>query len=267
MSPALSRVAALALGCFALLGACAAPASAAGEEFDKFGIASVSAGLSDEQAGAHADMAIGVKLTTKGDLPYARARDIEIALPPGFIGNPQAAPRCTVAQLGDSYEDSACPFETQVGTSVVRVIAPTPGTYNEPVYNMPAPKGTDIVARLGFMAVDWPTFINIRIDPEDFSLVATVEGIPSASGISEARTTIWGVPSASAHNLERITPEEAVTGNSPAGGQPVYPSGPFLSNPTDCTGSRPVRVTVRSYQLPEQPSTKEAFFPPILGCG
>jgi hypothetical protein len=267
MSPALRRIAASAAGCLALLGVWAAPASAAGEEFERFGIDSVSAALSNEQAGAHADMTIGVKLTTKGDAPYARARDIEIELPPGFIGNPQAIPRCTVAELGDGYEDSACPFDTQVGTSAVRVIQPVPGTYNEPVYNMSAPKGTDIVARLGFMSVDWPTFINIRIDPNDFSLVATVEGIPSAAGLSEATTTIWGVPSAPAHNLERITPEEAVEGNAPAAGRQVAPRGPFLSNPTDCTTSRPVRVTARSYQLPDEPSTKETAFPSIVGCG
>ncbi|HET9154112.1 MAG TPA: hypothetical protein VFN85_08350 [Solirubrobacterales bacterium] len=267
MSPALRRIATLAIASLALLGARTIPATAAGEEFGKFGIASVSAGLSNEQAGAHADMTIGVKLATKGDLPYARARDIEIELPPGLVGNPQAVPRCTAEQLGEGHEDSACPFDTQVGTTVIRVTQPTPGTFKEPVYNMPPPKGTDIVARLGFMAVDWPTFINIRIDPADFGLIATVEGIPSASGLSEATTTIWGVPSAPQHDLERITPEEAIKGNSPAGGRSVSALSPFLSNPVDCAVTRYVRVTARSYQLPEQPSTQAAAFPPIVGCG
>jgi hypothetical protein len=266
MSAALHRTAALVVASLALLGASAAPANAA-EEFDKFAVESVSAGVSDNQAGAHADMTIGIKLTTKGNSPYARARDIEIELPPGLIGNPQAIPRCTAEQLGDGHEDSACPFDTQVGISSVQVIQPAPGLYNEPVYNMAPPKGTDIVARLGFMAVDWPTFINVRVDPGDFGLVATVEGIPSASGLSEATTTIWGVPSDPVHDEERITPEEAINGNSPSGGRPVTPRGPFFSNPTDCSLVRQVRVTARSYQLPDQPSTKEAEFPPIVGCG
>jgi hypothetical protein len=267
MSPTLRRIASLVIASLALVGVSATPASAAGEEFDKFGIASVFASVSNEQAGAHADMTIGVTLTTEGDAPYARVRDIEIDLPPGFIGNPQALPRCTAEQLGDNHEKSACPFDTQVGTTVIKVIQPVPGTFTEPVYNMPAPKGTDIVARLGFMSVDWPTFINIRVDPIDFGLIATVEGVPSAAGLSKAITTIWGVPSDPVHNQERITPEEAIDGNAPAGGRTVTPRGPFLSNPVDCTSQRPVVVTARSYQLPERPDTKETFFPPIVGCG
>jgi hypothetical protein len=266
MSCVFRKALALAIASLALLGASAAPAIAA-EEFDKFAVESVSASLSDQQAGAHADMTVGVKLATKGNQPYARARDIEIKLPPGIIGNPNAIPRCTADQLGNGHEDSACPFETQVGTTLVQVIQPAPGAYTEPVYNMTPPKGTDIVARLGFIAVDWPTFINIRIDPNDFGLIATVEGIPSASGLSEAKTTIWGVPSDSTHNGQRITPEEAINGNSPPGGRAVTARGPFLSNPTDCSLVRQVRVTARSYQLPDQSSMKETEFPPIVGCG
>jgi hypothetical protein len=266
MNPVLRKTAALAIMALSLLGVCSGSASAA-EEFDKFGIDSVFAALSNEQAGYHADMTIGVKLTANGDQPYARVRDIKIELPPGVIGNPQGTPRCSAEQLGDSQEDSACPFDTQVGTTVVHVNGQATGVYTEPVYNMPPPKGTDIVARLGFIAVHWPTFINIRVNPNDFGLVATVEGISSAAGLSEATTTVWGVPSAHIHDLERITPEEAINGNAPAGGREVTASGPFLSNPTDCSLARQVRVTARSYQLPDLEPSKEAAFPPIVGCG
>jgi hypothetical protein len=266
MNTVLRRIAVLALASLTVLGVSSTTASAA-EEFDKFGIESVFASLTNEQAGAHADMTIGVKLTANGDQPYARVRDIKIELPPGVIGNPQATPRCSAEQLGDSQEDSACPFDTQVGTTVVHVNGQAQGTYTEPVYNMPPPRGTDIVARLGFIAVHWPTFINIRVDPDDFGLIATAEGIPSAAGLSEAITTIWGVPSDSVHDSDRITPAEAINGESPATARQVTQRGPFLSNPTDCSLARQVRVTARSYQLPDQPSTKETAFPPVIGCG
>lgn len=267
MNSGLRKITALAISTVALLGASTAPASAA-EEFEKFGVESVSASLTNQQAGSHADMTTSVKLATKaGDQPYAYVRDVEIELPPGVIGNPQAIPRCTTEQLGTSRETSACPFDTQVGINTVRVIQPSPGVYNEPLYNMTPPKGTDIVARLGFIAVEWPTFVNIRVDPNDFGLTATVEGISSASGLSEATTTVWGVPSAHSHDLDRITPEEALHGTGPAGGREVTPRGPYLSNPTDCTLSRRVRATARSYQLPDQPSTQETAFPSIVGCG
>jgi hypothetical protein len=264
MSPTLRRLATMAIAALAFLGANAASALAA-EEFDKFAVESVSASLSSRQAGAHADMTLAVKLTRKGNEPYARTRDLEFELPPGVIGNPQAVQRCTVEQLGDGHETSACPFESQVGMALVRVIKPSVGIFNEPLYNMAPPKGTDIVARLGFIAVDWPTFVNIRINPVNFALIATVEGIPSASGLSEATTTIWGVPSASIHDGDRITPEEVI--NPVVSGRSVNPSGPFLSNPTDCSLARQVRLTARSYQLPDQPSTKFTDFPSITGCG
>jgi hypothetical protein len=265
-STALRRIAGVAALALALLGVSAIPAMAA-DEFEKFAIESAFAQLSDTQAGAHADMTIGVKLTRNGNEPYARTRDIEIELPPGVIGNPQAVPRCTAEQLGDNSENSGCPFESQVGMTLVRVIAPVPGVFNMPVYNMVPPEGTDIVARLGFIAVGWPAFVNLRIDPTDYSIIATAERLPSATGLSEATTTIWGVPSDPIHNEDRVTPREAVNGGAPVGGRSVTPGGPFLSNPTDCSMARTVRVTARSYQLPDQPSTMSAPFPQITGCG
>ncbi|HEY3492068.1 MAG TPA: hypothetical protein VGK43_03890, partial [Solirubrobacterales bacterium] len=119
MSAALRNTFATAAAALALLGVWASPAAAA-EEFDKFAVESAFASVTDSQAGKHADMTIGVKLTRDGNTPYALVRDIEIELPPGVIGNPQAIPRCTAEQLGDSSENSACPFESQVGTTLVR---------------------------------------------------------------------------------------------------------------------------------------------------
>lgn len=266
MSARLHIAIAAVFAAFALL-AVSSSAALAAEEFDKFAIESASASLSDSQAGKHADMTMAIQLTRNGDSPYAKARDIEIDLPPGVIGNPQGIKRCTSEQLGDIAANSACPFDSQVGMSLVRVENPIPGVYNEPVYNMVPPKGTDIVARLGFIAVGWPVFVNLRVDPVDYSIVATAEAVSSASGLSEATTTIWGVPSDHVHDKDRITPEEAVYGNTPAEPREVTPSGPFLSNPTDCSPGRQVRVTARSYQLPDQPSTKFVSFPPITGCG
>jgi len=267
MSGALRKLAVIASTALALMGVWAAPAGAE-DEFDKFAIESISASLTDRQAGAHADMTIGVVLTRKGNAPYANAQNIKIELPPGVIGNPQAVPRCTAEQLGSGPETSACPFDSQVGMSVVRTTQPFANVYTEPVYNMVPPTGTDIVARFGFIAAAYPTFVNLRIDPTDYSVIATAEGLPSVTGLSEAITTIWGVPAADVHDEDRITPEEALHGGAPAGGRSVStPEKPFLSNPTDCSMDREVTVVARSYQLPDQPSTKSTAFPQISGCG
>ena len=246
----------------------AAPAAGAAEEYEKYAVEAVSASLSTTQAGAHADLTTSFKLTRDpGGTPYARTRDIEVVLPPGMIGNPQGIPQCTVTQLGILPAESKCPLDSQVGVTEVTLIDPISGTFTEPIYNMPSPGG-DIVARLGFFAFEWPLFINVRLDPTDYSLVATIEGVPSGANMLEATTTLWGIPAAKSHDELRITPEEAASGDFPPGGRKAtLPEAPFLSNPTDCSTQRQITVTARSYQLPDSPSTLSAPFPDITGCG
>jgi ferredoxin len=248
------------------IGASVGSANAA-EEFDKYALESVSASLSSTQAGEHADFTTFFALTRANSQPYGKTRDIEVHLPPGMIGNPQGIPRCTIAQLGNAPPESECPVASQVGVSVLRASAPIPGQFTEPLYNM-VPPGGDIVARFGFFTVLYPAFINVRVDPRDYSLVASVEGAPSGAGILEAATTLWGVPGASVHDEERLTPDEAVHSEFPKGGRKSgLPPAPFLSNPTDCSLVRQISVTARTYQLPpDQASTMSAPFPQITGC-
>jgi hypothetical protein len=254
----------LAIG---VLGAAAGPASAA-EEFEKYELESVSASLSTTQAGAHADFTTLFELSEKEGKPYAQTRDIAVHLPPGMIGNPQGIPRCTVDQLGVAPEDSECPIASQVGISEVTVGGALSGTFREAVYNMVPPASGDVVARFGLYAGPYPALISVRIDPIDYSIVATVEGAPSAAGLIKAKTTLWGVPAAPSHDEDRITPLESINNEAPPGGRPAgLPEAPFLSNPTDCSLQRQITVTVRSYQLPEEPRTKSAPFPQITGCG
>jgi hypothetical protein len=250
----------------AALASGAAPANAA-EEFDKYALESVGASLSDTQAGAHADLTMSFALNHPGGIPYALTRDVEVHLPPGMIGNPQGIGRCTVAQLGNNTKESECPLSSQIGITKVRVIAPIAETFVEPLYNMPPPADSDIVARFGFFAGFYPAFVNVRVDPADFSLIATVEGAPSAAGLLEGTTTVWGVPAAPSHDDLRLTPFEAGLGKLPKEGRPAgVPEVPFLSNPTDCSLQRQITFTLRSYQLPQSPTTMSAPLPQITGC-
>jgi hypothetical protein len=260
-----SRLGLLLLGLSAMA-LWASPAGAA--EFDKFAVESVSASLSTTQAGAHADLVTTFQLARdEKNKPYAVTRDIAVALPPGMIGNPQGFPRCSVQQLGISVTASECPLDSQVGISVITLGSAESGAFREPVYNM-EPPGGDVVARLGLFAGIFPTLINVRVDPVDYSLVATIEGASAASLLSAAETTLWGVPADESHDEERLTPAEAVNGESPAGGrEATLPERPFMTNPTDCTPGREIVVTAVSYQLPDAPSTKNAPFPQITGCG
>jgi hypothetical protein len=258
-------MAALSLALWASL---AQSASAVGE-FQRYALESVSATLSSTQAGAHADFTTFFKLSEEGGEPFARTKDIEVHLPPGMIGNPQKIQTCSVSQLGSEPKLSHCPFASQVGVSEIRLAAPIFGTVLEPVYNMEPPKGdTDNDARLGLIAGAYPAFINVRVDPIDYSLVATLEGSPSAAELIEASTTLWGVPADPRHDSERLTPTEAEHHETPTESRSEGLSQtPFLSNPTDCSLQRQITITARSYQLPNQPSTLSAPFPAVSGCG
>ena len=250
----------------AICGLClvfAGQASAA-EEFEKFAVESVSASLSSNQAGAHADMTIGFTLSQHENKPFARARDIFISVPPGVIGNPQNLPHCTIAQFGTGPQNNQCPIDAQVG--VTEISLAKLGSLVEPVYNMVSPGG-DVVARFGLFAGPYPTLINIRLNPIDYSLTAAVEGASSAAELISADTTLWGVPAAESHDELRLTPLEGENKELPPGGRKSgQPEIPFLSNPTDCSLKREVSVEADSYQLPSKFSAKSGPFPQLSGC-
>jgi hypothetical protein len=254
-------VALIALAFLALAGS-----AGAAEEFDKYGLKSAGVSLSSKQAGAHADMTISFALTEDESehRPYARTRDLHFSLPPGVIGNPQNYPRCSIAQFGTEAKTSECPQDAQVG--VTEITLHELGTLIEPVYNMYSPGG-DIVARFGFYAGLYPAVINVRVNPTDYSLTASVEGASAAAEVISAKTTLWGVPAADIHDELRLTPAEAAVKKLPVGGRPSgQPEAPFLSNPTDCSLARQITATAVSYQLPGQPSTLLAPYPQITGC-
>jgi hypothetical protein len=250
----------------ALLGSLllALPATAADPE--KYALESVSASLSTAQAGAHADFTVSFALTEENNQPFSKTRDIFVSLPPGFIGNPQKFPRCSVAQFGERPSESECPQDAQVGVAELKLGGELNATLIEPVYNMYSPGG-EIVARFGLFAGPYPSVINVRVNPVDYSLIAAVEGAPSPAELIAAKTTFWGVPADPIHDQLRLTPEEALKQELPPGGRESgLPDIPFLSNPTDCSLEREVSVTAVSYLLPGKPSTMSAPYPDIGGC-
>ncbi|HET7418625.1 MAG TPA: hypothetical protein VFJ61_13465 [Solirubrobacterales bacterium] len=252
--------------CALILGGLMAPLSAASAATGNYGVESAAAALSTTQAGAHADFTVSFKLFGEGTEPNGKTKDVIVTLPPGLIGNPQGFPRCSVAQLGELPADSKCPQDAQVGIAQLTLGGGINGTVFEPVYNMYSPGG-DIVARFGLFAGPYPSVINVRVNPVDYSLIAKVEGAPAAAQLISAATTFWGVPASPIHDGLRLTPDEALHGESPAGGRASeQPERPFLSNPTECGVSRPITVTAISYQAPASPSTEEADFPVISGC-
>jgi hypothetical protein len=238
-----------------------APAAHAG--YEDFALESSEASLSNNQAGAHADFETKWIFTkdrteTGGseDMPWAAMRDVVTELPPGLIGNPSAFPTCDAATFAPNFsEPQFCPLDTQVG-----MIEPgatgffPPGSYKTPLINLEAPVGDPrVVARLGFVAVFFPLYIDVRLDPKrDNALTATVVNAPSTAAVTGSFNKFWAAPTDDSHNAERFNWFEALV----CGGQcegPVesgLPPTAFMTNPTSC-GPKEVGTGVNGYEIPE----------------
>lgn len=265
-------VAVLATGVAGLL--FAVPAQAAPSDY---GFESVGASLSTSQAGDHPDFTTVIKLKTDpsgnpdeagNHPPYARTKDLSIDLPPGLIGNPNAVARCTSLQFSTAYQGGGCPQDSQVGVTVLRLYSLN-RPLTEPIYNMEPPENDpDTVARLAFWGYVYPIQINVRVRSEgDYGLTADLKAVPSGAGVISAVTTLWAVPTDSAHNRQRLTVPEAVNvSESPPRSSGLAPA-PFMSNPTRCAGPLQLGFSSDSYALPDQLATASAPLPSITGCG
>ena len=180
----------------------------------------------------------GSVLRTAGGSP----RDLEVDLPPGFIGNPQAAPKCPIRLLS-AFFGSNCPVSTGVGYVAV-AFRGTPASGPEftransgEVYNLQPPPGQ--AAAFGFNLVGGKKFIldgKVRSDG-DYGLT-----------VGDSAT---GIPTPLAIKLTFC--DGGVEGSLFAGFDCVATgSSPFLTTPTVCAGKAPT-TTLRadSYQAPE----------------
>jgi hypothetical protein len=274
----------LLLAAVALLsGALAAAARAAEPECEPrtscFGLEAVHAELSTTQAGAHPDFSISFEVRQDPASPenlfglhksYAPVRDISFDLPPGLTGNPNVlgvSQQCTVVGLATYSTGGGCPNGSQVGVVQVSLYGLFT-EFTEPLYLM-EPPGGETVARLGFIAGIYPTFVDFTVRSEgDYGLTATVNGASPNGGFVKAKTTTWGVPAAPVHDTERMTPFEAFSGATsspprPPGSQPLA----FMTNPTSCGTGKQVVFNIASWIEPALVKDSEAAtLPPISGC-
>lgn len=165
-------------------------------------------------------------------LPKESLRDLEVELPPGFVGNPSAVAECTPSQL----VAAACPRASQVGR--IDLALETTGTveannffqeWGVPVYNMVHPRGT--VTDLAFNISENVIHIKASLNPANgYAIKTIVPNINQFSPVYFQKLTLWGVPGDPAHNSERcgfpnFTSEEcSVEGSGKA----------FLTVPSQC---------------------------------
>jgi hypothetical protein len=190
-----------------------------------------------------------------GNYPVEDVKDIFVELPPGFVGNVAAAPRCKLTDLQPQIP--TCPAQSKVGELDLGLFGLSVVT--QPLYNMVPEKGYP--AEFGFKVFDKAVATYVKVRPRTGQYGVTVV-VPGAGRlrITSIAVRLDGVPSAS----------------NGSGGPPV----PFLTNPTDCLLAQPMsRIVVDSWQHPGPlladgaadlsdgrwvPRTSPA--PPLTGC-
>jgi hypothetical protein len=237
-------------------------------------------GQTDTQAGSHPfELTTSLAFNVAGretpsaqnretELPLANAapKDLEVALPPGLVGDPNAEPQCSQQAFLEG-EALNCPVDTQVGTV-------KPFFYGEffaavyPVYNLVPPVGQP--AELGFSVSGIgrvTIFFHVR-SGSDYGLTASLDGIPETGPLQGAILTLWGVPAEASHDLERegtvgegaqdtsefckpVVKFEA--GKEMQEGCPSHaPAKPFLTLASQCGPEQPFTATTDSWESPGQ---------------
>jgi hypothetical protein len=263
-------------------------------------------GPADNQAGSHPYALVTSFLLNPAEeishrafaVPGRGVKGVVAQLPPGFVGNVNAIPKCS----GNGFTQtkggggSNCPNDTAVGLATTR-LALNPHTsewieVTDPVYNLEAPPGTP--AEFGFKVEGSPIFLDTTVRTGgDYGLTVTDSNVPQTVQVEGSKVTIWGVPEESSHDKIRgdclgtgeIFQEEIEEGakvpneeESRCEAPGVEPVLPFLTNPTSCGVPRTGGLSVDDYEEPgnfatepgthpgEKVHTQSVTLPPLTGC-
>ena len=173
-----SRLRGLLLGCIATaLVALATAGSAQAFSITSLSLTPTNANSgspSPTQASSHPDVQIDIGLSGDDDL-----RNLTVHLPPGLLGNPNAAPKCSKAQ----FDANSCPASTQVGSTSVDAVVDglgIPATSTGEVYNMAPQNGEP--ARLGIHVTNLAGVAS-STNTESAAYLRTGAGVKSDFGI------------------------------------------------------------------------------------
>ena len=207
-------------------------------------------------------------------------RDVVAELPPGFVGNPTAGPKCPDL---DAVQKRRCPAASQVGVATISPTVGPGGRYRMfGVYNVePA---TNHPAELAFMSPIGTVLMvpSVRSNG-NWGLNVSVRNITQIDSLFASSVTLWGVPADPSHDAQRCAAlnyvAQACVGydeggtpiSNPSTGLPAdvadphgsnAPLRPFLTNPTECSGS-PLETRLHLSEY-ETSAPFDAFGDPVL---
>jgi hypothetical protein len=207
----------------------AAPVAQADFGVSSFGISTDFEGIpSARQAGAHPNLRTVFSFNeSEPEVPDGNARDISVDLPPGFTGNPLAAPACPLADI-IPVEGIKCALRTLVGTATTNI-------GSSGIYNIEHPASSPGLFGMNIFGV--PIFIEPTVRPGDYGISSLSARTSQADLLTNVAIELWGVPQDHNHSeAARL---------------------PLLTNPTSCT-SAPVsfKIFANSWEDESVYSTK-----------
>jgi hypothetical protein len=208
-------------------------------------------GKFSRQAGAHPDF------TTTFDFPVdpnavvdgrvspgppEAVHSIDVDLPKGLVGNPEAAETCDpidLAQPGSGGAD--CPVGAQIGVAeVITANVIGPQLFKVGLFNIA--HGPELPARFGFNYAGSVALIDARVRPGDYGISSGSLAISQALAVQSVKLTLWGVPADPSHDASRSARAVGIDPNVSVPSQ--SPRVPFLSSPTSCSDA-PASFTIR----------------------
>ena len=196
--------------------------------------------------------------------PAGSARDINVHLPAGLIGNPQAVAKCTRYDV----EHAKCSGASQVGMLSVLVAGHGAGGWERaPLFNIAPPQG--VAAEFG---VQVNTLLSAIIDAAvrtgtDYGIDTRSLHITTVGPIAQIQVQIWGEPADPSHDDSRYCPEFGSSDHYESPCSASIPIRPFLTNPTSCA-EQPLTAGVEadSYQAPGEFAKLKTEMPAMTGC-
>jgi hypothetical protein len=186
--------------------------------------------------------------------PVEPVKDAVVDLPAGFIANSIDAAQCTATELENAQgaePEPLCPPSSQVGTMLVRLNdLPGPVVLGPlPVFNM-VPARNEL-AQFGFNVAGTVVTLHAQLrSGSDYGLTLHAV-VPQELAVAGLSLTLWGVPSAASHDVDRGCPGQLSPwrgGSTCASGAPLRA---FLRNPTSCDDdSLPTTLKVDSWTNP-----------------
>jgi hypothetical protein len=195
---------------------------------------------------------------TDGDL-----RDLHIELPPGLVENPSAIATCSLTSFNTprvspfeaSRSGESCPDKSQIGTVTIHSSEAGGETRTFGVFNLSAPPG--VPSQLGFNAYGVPIALapHIRQAEGEYDLTLDLRDLSQRFDLYGFELTLWGVPWASSHNIQRGNCLNEADPEDPWGkcsvGRPAFnPAEAYLSLPPSCSGPLTTTAIADSWQHP-----------------